>query len=149
MVVLEGKQKKYENEKRKEGEWKIAFRGRKSYKVCLHFHSIFAIARQESAATLDTSSPHFSSGKSPHARKARRGGESFLSHRHASPFLRGLIFTRARVSLSMGTTRSLQWPRTKEICWTMKAAGNSTCIVLVTQTKNKIFIVLEMTRKPV
>ena len=30
----------------------------------------------------------------------------------------------------------------------MKAAGNRTCIVLVTQTKNKIFIVLEITRKP-
>ena len=43
--------------------------------------------------------------KSPHARKARRGGERekcslvFLSHRRVSPFSRGVIFTCALPSL--------------------------------------------------
>ena len=58
--------------------------------------------------------PHFSSGiverakregawKSPHARKARRG--IFLSPRRVSPFSRGVIFTRARVSLALLSPR--------------------------------------------
>ena len=71
--------------------------------------------RKESSCRLfcRLCSPHFSSGiveqakrerawKSPHARKARR---PFLSHRRVSPFSRGMIFTRARVSLALLSLR--------------------------------------------
>ena len=59
-----------EKEKRKEGKRKIAFRGRESYKVCLYSHEICTIASQESV-TLDTSSPHFSSGIVERAKRKR------------------------------------------------------------------------------